>query len=99
MLSLCTRICTLMVLLSSSAQANSVVIRGNAYGLWSPTHPHLTSGRSKPNSPVLYEPPPPQEPVTTESEVTSSEEVEIKSCPTILSAPHLCTPEQLEASG
>lgn len=87
-----------MVLLSSSAQANSVVIGGNAYGLWSPTHPHLTSGRSKPNTPVRYTPPPaPEE--QTELEVSQVEEKEIQGCPTLLSAPHLCTPEQLEASG
>jgi len=72
----------LMVLLSTSAQAKPVVIYGNANGLWSPTHPHLTSGRTKPNTPVRYVPPEP----TVEPEVVQTPEV----CPTIQSAPHLC---------
>ena len=73
-----------MVLLSTSAQAKPAVIYGNANGLWSPTHPHLTSGRSKPHSPVLYRPPvlPPPEPEV----VAETPEV----CPTLQSAPHLC---------
>ena len=68
-------------------EAKPIVIYGNAYGLWSPTHPHLTSGRSKPKSPVLYTPPPPPapEPVVVE-EVADILEV----CPTLQSAPHLC---------
>ena len=86
MLSQCTRIFTLMavlLILAPSSDAKPVVIRGNAYGLWSPTHPHLTSGNTKPNSPVLYVPLPPiAEPV----EVAEVPDV----CPTIQSAPHLC---------
>ena len=70
----------------SKADSKSAVIRGNANGLWSPTHPHLTSGKSKPNSPVLYVPPPPVvEPVEV-VEVAQVSDV----CPTIQSAPHLC---------
>ena len=67
----------------SKSDAKSAVINGNAYGLWSPTHPHLTSGNTKPNSPVLYVAPP--------SVVEPVEVVEVPDvCPTIQSAPHLC---------
>mgnify|MGYP001329552924 CR=1 FL=1 len=67
----------------SKADSNPAEIYGNAYGLWSPTHPHLTSGNTKPNSPVLYVAPPPiVEPV----EAAEVPDV----CPTIKSAPHLC---------
>ena len=86
MLYRCTLISTLMVLLSTSAAARPVVINGNAHGLWSPSHPHLTSGRTKPHSPVLYvppEPPPIEEPVVSDV------------CPTLQSAPHLCQSIQL----
>ena len=70
-------------ILAPSSDAKPVEIYGNAYGLWSPTHPHLTSGQDKPNSPVLYVPPAPNvEPV----EVAEVPEV----CPTLQSAPHLC---------
>ena len=72
----------LMASLSTSAVAKPVEIYGNANGLWSPTHPHLTSGKVKPNSPVRYvppEPPPIEEPVIANNV-----------CPTIQSAPHLC---------
>ena len=76
-----------MALLSTSAAAKPVVIYGNAKGLWSPTHPHVTRGKSKApewtpaaeNSPVLYTPPEP-EPEVMVADV----------CPTIQSAPHLC---------
>jgi len=74
----------LTVLLSTSVAAKPAVIKGNAYGLWSPTHPHLTGGRDKPNSPVLYVAPEPAvepEPVTVETPDV---------CPTLQSAPHLC---------
>jgi len=72
----------LMVSLSTSVAARPAVIRGNANGLWSPTHPHLTNNREKPNSPVRYIPP--------EADV-EPELVEISDvCPTIQSAPHLC---------
>ena len=71
-------------ILAPSSDAKPAVIKGNAYGLWSPTHPHLTSGKSKPNSPVLYVPPPP-EPVI-EPEVAVVPDV----CPTQLSQPQLC---------
>ena len=55
------------VLLSTLAppvEAKPAVIYGNAHGLWSPTHPHLTNGNVQPktNSPVRYVPPPPPEP-------------------------------------
>ena len=72
----------LMASLSTSVAARPVVIYGNANGLWSPTHPHLTSGRAKPNTPVRYvppEPPAPEEPVIVNDV-----------CPTLQSAPHLC---------
>ena len=84
MLSQCIKICILTGLLSTSAQAKPAVIYGNANGLWSPTHPHLTFGRDKPRSPVLYTPPVPlpvEEPVVAETPEV---------CPTIQSAPHLC---------
>ena len=86
MLSQCTQIFMLTAVLSilaPSSDAKPAIIRGNAYGLWSPTHPHLTSGKSKPNSPVLYVPPPP---VVEPVEVAEVPDV----CPTIQSAPHLC---------
>ena len=72
-----------MVSLSTSAAAaKPVVIKGNANGLWSPTHPHITNGRStRPNSPVRYVPP---EPVIEEPVIVSGV------CPTLQSAPHLC---------
>ena len=74
----------LLSLLAPPSQSESVRIYGNAYGLWSPTHPHLTKGKSKPNSPVLYTPPLPDlEPVVTETPDV---------CPTLNSAPHLCQP-------
>ena len=78
----------LMGFLSTSAMAKPAMIYGNAKGLWSPTHPHLTSGRTKPHSPVLYEPPEPvAEPVVeAEPEVAVIPDV----CPTLQSAPHLC---------
>ena len=87
MLSQCIKICTLTVLLSSSVQSKPAVIYGNAHGLWSPTHPHLTSGQDKPNSPVLYTLPPPPQPV---EEPVISETPDV--CPTLQSAPHLCPP-------
>ena len=86
MLSQCTQIFMLTAVLSilaPSSGAKPAIIRGNAYGLWSPTHPHLTSGNSKPNSPVLYVAPPP---VVEPVEVAEVPDV----CPTIQSAPHLC---------
>ena len=86
MLSQCTQSFMLMaflLILAPSSYAKPVVIRSNAYGLWSPTHPHLTSGNSKPNSPVLYVAPPP---VVEPVEVAEVPDV----CPTIQSAPHLC---------
>ena len=67
----------------SKADSKPVEIYGNAYGLWSPTHPHLTSGQDKPNSPVLYTPSPP---VIEPIEVAEVPDV----CPTLQSAPHLC---------
>ena len=75
-----------LLLLPPAVNAQPVVIYGNANGLWSPTHPHLTNGNVKPkeNSPVLYVPPPPPEPepeVVTETPAV---------CPTLQSAPHLC---------
>lgn len=86
MLSRCTQIFTLTVLLSllaPNSDAKPVVIYGNAYGLWSPTHPHLTSGRDKPNSPVLYTPPEPEPEIVEEP-------LDPDVCPTLQSAPHLC---------
>ena len=82
-----------MVFLSSSAQALPAEINGNANGIWSPTHPHVTGGKDKPNSPVLYTEP---EPVA-ETVVTEQPEPEVVPetptvCPTIQSAPHLCPP-------
>jgi hypothetical protein len=76
-------------LLAPTAEAKPVVIYGNAYGLWSPTHPHVTGGQAqapglaepKPNSPVLYTPPEPEP-----EEVAETPDV----CPTLQSAPHLC---------
>ena len=74
-----------MVSLSTSAAAaKPVVIKGNANGLWSPTHPHITNGQStKPNSPVRYVPPTPPAPVEEPAIVSNT-------CPTLQSAPHLC---------
>ena len=77
--------------LTPAVNAQPVVIYGNANGLWSPTHPHLTSGRDKPNSPVLYTEPDPVPVVEPEPEpepevVAQTPEV----CPTLQSAPHLC---------
>ena len=72
-----------MVSLSTSAvAARPVEIYGNANGLWSPTHPHLTSDRVKPNTPVRYIPP---EPVIKPEPISDV-------CPTLQSAPHLCAP-------
>ena len=64
-----------------------VIIYGNANGLWSPTHPHLTNGNIKPkrNTPVLYQPPPPPIEQPEEPEIA-----EFDVCPTLQSAPHLC---------
>jgi hypothetical protein len=76
----------LTALLYSPVVAKPVVINGNANGLWSPTHPHLTSGRTKPNSPVLYTPPAPEPVVEPETEMATVPDV----CPTLQSAPHLC---------
>ena len=72
----------LMASLSPTVAARPVVIYGNANGLWSPTHPHLTDGRSKPNTPVRYVPPPIEETVV-DTQLP-------KTCPTLQSAPHLC---------
>ena len=89
MLSRCTQIFTLTVLLSllaPEADSKPAVIYGNAYGLWSPTHPHVTGGKDKPRSPVLYKPyvPPEPEPEIAEQPLVSDV------CPTLQSAPHLC---------
>lgn len=77
-----------LALLTSCSAANSkpAVIKGNAYGLWSPTHPHVTGGKSKPYSPVLYVPPPPEPEPVIEPEVAVVPDV----CPTQFSQPHLC---------
>ena len=61
---------------------------GNANSLWSPTHPHLTGGKSSPpthaaaylTSPVHVKQAKPENQVSEISDV----------CPTIQSAPHLC---------
>jgi hypothetical protein len=80
-----------MVFLSSSVQATPVVINGNANGLWSPTHPHVTGGNDKPKSPVLYtEPEPEPAPVVAVDPEPAPEQPKV--CPTIQSAPHLCPP-------
>jgi hypothetical protein len=71
-----------MALTASKADSKPARIYGNAYGLWSPTHPHLTKGQTKPNSPVLYVPLPP----IVEPEIAEVPDV----CPTLHSAPHLC---------
>ena len=84
MLSRCTLTFMLMASLSTSVAAKPVVIHGNANGLWSPTHPHLTGGKDKPHSPVLYQPPPVIEPEVAIIETTPDV------CPTLQSAPHLC---------
>ena len=70
----------------SNADSKPAEIHGNAYGLWSPTHPHLTKGQTKPNSPVQHEPLPPH---TESVEVTEVPTVH-DACPTLQSAPHLC---------
>ena len=72
-----------LLLLPPAVNAQPVVIYGNANGLWSPTHPHLTNGNVKPkvNSPVLYVPPEPEPEAATETQDI---------CPTLQSAPHLC---------
>ena len=72
-----------LLLLPPAVNAQPVVIYGNANGLWSPTHPHVTNGNVKPkvNSPVLYIPLEPKPEVATESQDI---------CPTLQSAPHLC---------
>jgi hypothetical protein len=72
----------LSMLVPPKVGAKPVVIYGDANGLWSPTHPHITFGHSKPRSPVLYQPP---EPVIEEG-VDTLPEV----CPTLQSSPHLC---------
>ena len=86
-----------MVLLSSSVlkpssyAAPAAVIQGNANGLWSPTHPHLTGGKSSPPahataylaSPVHVK----QAELETEPEPEVSEISAV--CPTLQSAPHL----------
>ena len=73
-----------LLTLAPNSEAKPAIIYGNAYGLWSPTHPHLTGGRTKPNSPVLYVPPAPEpEPIVVETPDV---------CPTLQSAPHLCAP-------
>lgn len=82
---------TLTALLYSPVEAKPVVINGNANGLWSPTHPHLTSGRDKPNSPVLYTPPPPEPVANVVTEPVETNVPEV--CPTLQSAPHLCQGE------
>lgn len=87
----CIKICTLMVLLSSSVQAMPVVINGNANGLWSPTHPHVTGGKDKPKSPVLSTEPAPAPVQTAKEPVIEVGDVPAV-CPTIQSAPHLCPP-------
>ena len=74
-----------LLLLSGAAVAKPVVIYGNAYGLWSPSHPHLTKGMSKPRGPVRYVPPEPLELSPVEEPVIVNDV-----CPTIQSAPHLC---------
>ena len=76
-------------LLVPNSHARPAIIYGNANGLWSPTHPHLTSGRSKPRSPVLYVPPTPEPDPITDTEV-ELEIAEFDVCPTLQSAPHLC---------
>ena len=77
-----------LFLLAPSSYSKPVVIYGNAYGLWSPTHPHITNGRDKPknNSPVRYVPPEP------EPEIVEEPTPEFDVCPTLQSAPHLCPP-------
>lgn len=74
-----------LLILAPTAEAKPVVIYGNANGLWSPTHPHLTFGRKKPKSPVLYTEPDPV-PIVEPEVVAETPEV----CPTLQSAPHLC---------
>ena len=89
MLSRCTQIfmwTVLLSLLAPNSDSKPAVIYGNAYGLWSPTHPHVTSGRTKPNTPVLYTPPAP----VPEPEPTVTQTFDV--CPTLQSAPHLCPP-------
>ena len=76
--------------LTPAVNAQPVVIYGNAHGLWSPTHPHLTSNRDKPNSPVLYTPPAPAPEPEPEPETIVAETPDV--FPTIQSAPHLCPP-------
>ena len=93
MLFRCTQICMLTALLSTSVAAKPAEIYGNAYGLWSPTHPHVTSGKDKPNSPVLYEPDPVpiwKEPLWEQPDSETIAEADV--CPTLQSAPHLCPP-------
>ena len=74
-----------MASLSTLAVAKPVVIYGNANGLWSPSHPHVTGGKVKPHSPVRYVPPKPLELSPVEEPVVVNDV-----CPTIQSAPHLC---------
>jgi hypothetical protein len=78
----------LAILTGQSAESKPVQIYGNAYGLWSPTHPHLTGGKTKRHSPVLYVPPPP--PPMPEVELSSEISEVPDICPTLQSAPHLC---------
>ena len=96
----CTKTFIWMVLLSSSVltltpssyAAPAAVIHGNANGLWSPTHPHLTGGKSSPPahsaaylaSPAHIKQAEPE----TQPELEVSEISDI--CPTLQSAPHLC---------
>ena len=82
MLFRCIASSILMASLSSTVVAKPVTIYGNANGLWSPSHPHLTKGMSKSKSPVRYVPPKPS-PVEEPLIVNNV-------CPTIQSAPHLC---------
>ena len=96
----CTKTFIWMVLLSSWVltltpsiyAAPAAVILGNANGFWSPTHPHLTGGKSSPPahsatylaSPVHFKQAEPE----TEPELEVSEISDI--CPTLQSAPHIC---------
>jgi hypothetical protein len=80
------------VLIPSSYAAPAAVIHGNANGLWSPTHPHLTGGKSSSSdhsaaylvSPVQIKTAGPEN--EPELEVSNITDV----CPTLQSAPHLC---------
>jgi len=82
-----------LALLTGCSAAKSqppIIINGNAYGLWSPTHPHLVRGTPPPAAIIrISHPVPiavPSVEVEASTELTTFNDV----CPTQLSQPQLC---------